>query len=60
MRNPDTYGIDKMSTLEMLEIINSENTKVTLAVEAALPQIVPFLEQLLPLAVHALVEGAEV
>lgn len=39
MRNPDTYGIDKMSTPEMLEIINNENTKVTLAVESALPQI---------------------
>ncbi len=39
MRNPDTYGIDKMPTLEMLEIINNENAKVTVAVEAALPQI---------------------
>ena len=39
MRNPDTYGIDKMSTAEMLEIINNENAKVTLAVNAALPQI---------------------
>ena len=39
MRNPDTYGIDKMATREMLEIINNENSKVTLAVEAALPQI---------------------
>ena len=39
MRNPDTYGFDRMSTSEMLEIINRENSKVTLAVEAALPQI---------------------
>ena len=39
MRNPDTYGIDKISTLEMLEIINRENANVTVAVEAALPQI---------------------
>ncbi len=39
MRNPDTYGIDKMSSLEMVEIINNENTKVTAAVEAVLPQI---------------------
>ncbi len=39
MRNPDTYGIDKMSTLEMLDIINNENAKVTLAVDAAMPQI---------------------
>ena len=39
MRNPDSYGIDKMSTAEMLEIINRENAKVTVAVEKALPQI---------------------
>lgn len=39
MRNPHTYHIDKMSTLEMLEIINNENAKVTLAVEKTLPQI---------------------
>ena len=39
MRNPDTYGLDKMSTLEMVEIINRENAKVTVAVEAVLPQI---------------------
>ena len=39
MRNPDSHGIDKMSTLEMLQIINNENAKVTLAVEKALPQI---------------------
>ncbi len=38
-RNPDTYCIDKMSTLEVLEIINNENANVTVAVEAALPQI---------------------
>ncbi len=38
-RNPDTYSIDKMSTEEMLGIINSENAKVTLAVEKALPEI---------------------
>ncbi len=39
MRNPDTYGIDKMSALEIVEIINRENAKVTVAVEAALPRI---------------------
>ncbi len=39
MRNSDTYGIDKMSALEMVEIINKENAKVTVAVEAVLPQI---------------------
>ena len=39
MRNPDTYCIDRMSASEMIKIINNENAKVTLAVEAALPQI---------------------
>jgi len=38
-RNPDTCSIDKMSTEEMLCIINNENAKVTLAVEKALPEI---------------------
>ena len=38
-RNPDTYVIDKMSTDEMLRVINNENAKVTLAVEKALPEI---------------------
>lgn len=38
-RNPDTYSIDKMSTEEMLCIINNENSRVTLAVEKVLPEI---------------------
>ena len=43
-RNPDTYGIDKMSTEEMLRIINNENANVTLAVEKALPEITAVCE----------------
>ncbi len=39
MRNPDTYSIDKMSTFEILQIINAENAKVNEAVEKALPEI---------------------
>ncbi len=39
MRNPDTYGIDKMKTEEILRIINNENAKVTQAVEKAMPEI---------------------
>lgn len=39
MRNQSTYNIDKMSTYEMLKIINGENANVTAAIEAALPQI---------------------
>lgn len=38
-RNKSTYDIDKMSTYEMLKIINNENAAVTKAVEDALPQI---------------------
>ncbi|MBO5420463.1 MAG: N-acetylmuramic acid 6-phosphate etherase [Clostridia bacterium] len=38
-RNKNTYDIDKMSTLEMLKVINDENAVVTKAVEDALPQI---------------------
>ena len=38
-RNPDTYGIDKMSTEEMLGIINNENKNVTQAIERTLPEI---------------------
>jgi N-acetylmuramic acid 6-phosphate etherase len=37
--NPASAHIDQASTLEMLRIINEEDKKVALAVEAALPQI---------------------
>ncbi|MFA7637106.1 MAG: N-acetylmuramic acid 6-phosphate etherase [Monoglobales bacterium] len=39
MRNELTTHIDKMSTLEMLQIINNEDRKVIDAVNACLPQI---------------------
>lgn len=38
-RNPDTVSIDEVSTLEMLQMINNEDKKVALRVEAHLPQI---------------------
>lgn len=38
-RNKDTLNIDKVSTLEMVKIINNEDKKVALAVESELPQI---------------------
>jgi N-acetylmuramic acid 6-phosphate etherase len=38
-RNPATTAIDRAPTLEMLRILNDEDKKVALAVEAALPQI---------------------
>lgn len=39
MRNPRTYNIDKMSTIDILKIINDENNNVIAAIEKALPQI---------------------
>lgn len=39
MRNPKTTHIDRMSTLEMVSVINEENANVITAVEAALPDI---------------------
>lgn len=38
-RNENTVNIDKVSTLEMVKIINSEDKKVPLAVEEELPKI---------------------
>lgn len=49
--NPASAQIDQVSTLEMLRIINDEDKKVALAVEAALPQIT--------IAVDAIVERME-
>ncbi len=49
--NPASASIDAVSTLEMLRIINDEDKKVALAVEAALPKIA--------VAVDAIVAGIE-
>lgn len=38
-RNPASQDIDKLSTLEMLRVINNEDKKVALAVEKVLPQV---------------------
>ena len=38
-RNPNTYNIDKLDTLSMLQVINEEDKKVAQAVEAELPHI---------------------
>ena len=38
-RNENTLNIDKVSTLEMVQIINIEDKKVAIAVEKELPQI---------------------
>lgn len=55
-RNHNTYSIDKMSTFEMLKIINDENGKVTAAVEKALPEI----EKACELTVEAIKSGGRV
>lgn len=56
MRNQNTYDIDKISTYEMLKIINDENNKVTAAVDAALPQI----EKACDAAVESIKSGGRV
>lgn len=56
MRNQKTYGIDKMSTSEMLRIINDENAAVTQAVDSALPQIAVVCDA----AVEAIKSGGRV
>ena len=38
-RNQNTLDIDKVSTIEMVRIINEEDKKVALAVEKEIPQI---------------------
>jgi N-acetylmuramic acid 6-phosphate etherase len=38
-RNPSTAQIDRVSTLEMVKLINAEDQKVALAVEQVLPEI---------------------
>src|SRR5690606_26284229 len=38
-RNPASADIDTLSTVEMLKVINQEDQKVALAVEAVLPNI---------------------
>ena len=39
MRNPNTMGIDKMKTEEILRTMNEENRRVNEAIEEAIPQI---------------------
>jgi len=44
--NPASAQIDSVPTLEMLRIINDEDKKIALAVEAALPQIAIAVDQI--------------
>lgn len=44
--NPRTAHIDRMSTMEMLRIMNDENKRVAVAVEEALEQIAPLVDHI--------------
>lgn len=52
-RNPNSMDIDARSTIEILTIINNEDKKVPLAVEAELP----YIEQAVEIIVKALKNG---
>lgn len=45
-RNPDSIEIDRMSALEIVQLINNEDKKVALAVEKCLPQIALAVEKI--------------
>lgn len=45
-RNTSTKNIDKVSTLELVKIINEEDKKVALAIEQALPQIAAAIDKI--------------
>ena len=47
-RNPNTYNIDKLDTLSMLQIINDEDKKVAQAVEAELSNIAAAVDLIVP------------
>jgi N-acetylmuramic acid 6-phosphate etherase len=45
-RNPHTLQIDRLSTLEMVTLINAEDQQVARAVEQALPQIAEAIDRI--------------
>lgn len=47
-RNPDTEAIDRLSTLEMVRLINREDHRVAEAVEAVCPQIAAAIDRIVP------------
>jgi N-acetylmuramic acid 6-phosphate etherase len=55
-RNPHSAAIDRMSTLELLSLINAEDRRVPAAVAGVLPQLAAAVE----LAVTALADGRRV
>lgn len=44
--NPRTAGIDKLSTLDALQLMNSEDQKVPLAVAAVIPQVARAVDEI--------------
>src|SRR6516165_1459881 len=44
--NPASAGIDRMSALEIVQVINAEDAKVALAVQQVLPQIARAIEEI--------------
>jgi len=52
-RNPNSINIDKLSTLEILKIINNEDKLVPLAVEKE----IPYIEQAVEIVVNAIKNG---
>lgn len=47
-RNPKSTHIDKMSTFDMLKLMNDENKWVPIAVEAVLPEITALVDKIVP------------
>ena len=47
MRNPESKGIDDKSILEILEIINKEDSKITNSINAELPKIEQVVDQII-------------
>jgi N-acetylmuramic acid 6-phosphate etherase len=50
--NPATQGLDRMSTLEMVTVINREDEQTTLAVRQALPQIAQAIDAIAERLMH--------
>src|SRR2546425_13118927 len=44
--NPSTTAIDRMSPLEIVQVINAEHAKVALAVQQVLPHIAGAIEEI--------------
>ncbi len=45
-RNPNSMNIDRLSALDIVQVINQEDKQVAIAVEQCLPQIAQAVEKL--------------